>query len=148
MISIEKIKKLREETGISIAECKKALEKTKGDLEKAKEILKERYGQLVEKRKDRETKEGIVEAYVHPTKKIGAMVEIHCESDFVARSFEFQQFAHEICLQIAALDPEEIPLLEQPWIKDEKVKIKDLLNQTIAKFGENIVISRFVRFQI
>jgi elongation factor Ts len=148
MISIEKIKKLREETGISIAECKKALEKTKGDLEKAKEILKERYGQLVEKRKDRETKEGIVEAYVHPTKKIGAMVEIHCESDFVARSLEFQQFAHEICLQIAALDPEEIPLLEQPWIKDEKVKIKDLLNQTIAKFGENIVISRFVRFQI
>ena len=145
---IEKIKKLREETEISISECKKALEEAKGDLEKAKEILKRRYGEIAKKRKERETKEGIVEAYIHPGKKIGVLLELRCESDFVAKNPEFQKLAHELCLQIAAIDPEEIPLLEQNWIRDESKKIKDLISEYIAKFDENIVVERFARFQI
>jgi elongation factor Ts len=145
---VEKIKKLREETEISITECKKALEEAKGDLEKAKEILKKRYGEIAKKRKERETKEGIIEAYIHPGKKVGVLLELRCESDFVAKNPEFQKLAHELCLQIAAIDPEEIPLLEQNWIRDESKKIKDLISEYIAKFDENIVIERFARFQI
>jgi elongation factor Ts len=145
---IEKIKKLREETEISISECKKAIEEAKGDLEKAKEILKKKYGEMAKKRKEKETKEGIVEAYIHPGRKIGVLLELRCESDFVARNPEFQKLAHELCLQIAAIDPEEIPLLEQNWIRDESKKIKDLISEYIAKFDENIVIERFARFQI
>jgi elongation factor Ts len=148
MSLIEKIKKLREETEISIAECRKALEEAKGDLEKAKEILKKRYGEMAKKRKERETKEGIIEAYIHPGKKIGVLLELRCESDFVAKNPEFQKLAHELCLQIAAIDPEEIPLLEQNWIRDESKKIKDLISEYIAKFDENIVVERFARFQI
>jgi len=148
MSLIEKIKKLREETEISISECKKAIEEAKGDLEKAKEILKKRYGEMAKKRKEKETKEGIVEAYIHPGRKIGVLLELRCESDFVARNPEFQKLAHELCLQIAAIDPEEIPLLEQNWIRDESKKIKDLISEYIAKFDENIVIERFARFQI
>jgi elongation factor Ts len=145
---IEKIKKLREETEISISECKRALEEAKGDLEKAKEILKKRYGELAKKKKGKEVKEGIVEAYIHPGKKIGVLLELRCESDFVANNPEFQKLAHELCLQIAAIDPEEIPLLEQNWIRDESKKIKDLISEYIAKFDENIVIEKFARFQI
>jgi elongation factor Ts len=145
---VEKIKKLREETEISIAECKKALEEAKGDLEKAKEILKKRYGEIAKKRKERETKEGIIEAYIHPGRKIGVLLELRCESDFVAKNPEFQKLAHELCLQIAAIDPEEIPLLEQNWIRDESKKIKDLISEYIAKFDENIIVGRFARFQI
>jgi len=145
---LEKIKQLRKETEISIAECKKALEEAKGDLEMAKEILKKRYGQIAKKRKERETKEGIVEAYIHPGRKIGVLLELRCESDFVAKNPEFQKLAHELCLQIAAIDPEEIPLLEQNWIRDESKKIKDLISEYIAKFDENIVVERFARFQI
>jgi len=145
---VEKIKKLREETEISIAECKKALEEAKGDLEKAKEILKKKYGEMAKKRKERETKEGIIEAYIHPGRKIGVLLELRCESDFVAKNPEFQKLAHELCLQIAAIDPEEIPLLEQNWIRDESKKIKDLISEYIAKFDENIVVERFARFQI
>ena len=143
---IEKIKKLREETEISISECKKVLEEAKGDLNKAKEILKKRYGEIAKKRKERETKEGVVEAYIHPGKKIGVLLELRCESDFVAKNPEFQKLAHELCLQIAAIDPQEIPLLEQNWIRDESKKIKDLISEYIAKFDENIVVERFARF--
>jgi elongation factor Ts len=145
---IEKIKKLREETEISISECKKALEEAKGNLEKAKEILKKRYGEIAKKRKEKEVKEGIVEAYIHPGKKIGVLIELRCESDFVAKNPEFQKLAHELCLQIAAIDPKEIPLLEQNWIRDESKKIKDLISEYIAKFDENITVERFARFQI
>jgi len=148
MTLIEKIKKLREETEISISECKKALEEAKGNLEKAKEILKKRYGEIAKKRKEKEVKEGIVEAYIHPGKKIGVLIELRCESDFVAKNPEFQKLAHELCLQIAAIDPKEIPLLEQNWIRDESKKIKDLISEYIAKFDENIVVERFARFQI
>jgi elongation factor Ts len=145
---IEKIKKLREETEISIAECKKALEEAKGNLEKAKEILKKRYGEIAKKKKEKKVKEGIIEAYIHPGKKIGVLIELRCESDFVAKNPEFQKLAHELCLQIAAIDPKEVPLLEQNWIRDESKKIKDLISEYIAKFDENITVERFARFQI
>lgn len=145
---LEKIKILREETEISLQECKRALEEAGGDLEKAREILKKRYGELAQKRKEKETKEGIVWAYIHQNKKVGAMIELRCESDFVAKSPDFQNLAHELCLQITAIDPEEIPLLEQEWIRDNSKKIKDLLDEYIAKFDENIELKRFARFQI
>lgn len=165
MEKIEKIKQLRQLTDLSITECKKALEEADFDLEKAKNILKARVGQLSEKRRERETKEGIVEAYIHSTKKVGVLLELLCESDFVAKAKEFQALAHEICLQIAAqnplyLKPEEAPkeykeedkkevaLLTQSWIKDESKTIEDLLRENIAKFGENIQVGRFVRYEI
>lgn len=145
---LEKIKQLRKETGISISECKKALEKSGGDLEKAKEFLKMSGKVLAQKKSERETRFGIVEAYIHSNKKIGVMIELFCESDFVANSKEFQNLAHELCLQVAAISPEEIPLLEQEWIRDPSKKIKDLIDEHIAKFGENIVLGKIFRSQI
>jgi elongation factor Ts len=148
MALIDQIKKLREETGISITECKKALNEAKGDIEKAKEILKKWGRTFAEKKSERETRNGIIESYIHPGKKIGAMVELHCESDFVAKSEEFQKLAHELCLQIAAVDPKETSLMEQPWIRDETKTIKALIDEYIAKLGENIIIKRFVRYEL
>jgi elongation factor Ts len=148
MISLEKIKKLREETGVSISECKKALEKAKGNLKQAKETLKKSGRDLAKEKKEREVKAGIIESYIHSGKKIGAMVELHCESDFVARSEDFQKLAHELCLQIAAISSEEIPLPKQPWIRDETKTVKDLIDEYIAKFGENIVLKNFVRYEL
>lgn len=148
MISINQIKQMRQETGVSIIECKKALEEAKGDIKKAKEILKNWGKSFAEKKKEKEVKEGIIESYIHSGKKIGVMVEIHCESDFVAKSKDFKQLSHELCLQITAINPEEIPILEQPWIKDEKITIKDLINEYITKLGENIVLKRFTRYEI
>ncbi len=147
-ISIEQIKKLREETDLSIGECQKALEEANGDLAKAKEILIKKGKKLAEKRLARETGQGIIETYVHPNKRIGAMVELRCESDFVGRSPEFQKLAHELCLQIAGITTEETAFLEQPWIKDESKKIKELIDEYIAKFGENIILKRFVRYSV
>lgn len=148
MADIEQIKKLREATSVSIAECKKALEETGGDLEKAKKILRERGQKIAEKRAEKETKEGIIDSYIHAGKRVGAMVELHCESDFVARSEDFQKLAHELCLQVAAMPSEEDSLMEQPWIRDQSKTIKDLVNEHISKFGENITIERFIRYEL
>ena len=149
MIKIEQIKQLRSETGVSISECKKALEKTKGDIEKAKEILRKRGQDFAQTKAERETGEGIVETYIHPKGKIGVMVELHCETDFVASCEEFRKLAHELCLQIAAMNPaNENSLLAQPWIRDESKAIKDLIDEYIAKIGENIIIKRFTRYEI
>lgn len=148
MINIEQIKKLRKETGVSIIECKKALKEAKGDLEKAKETLKKWGRDFAEKKIKKETKQGIIEAYIHPNKKIGAMVELCCESDFVARSSDFQKLAHELCLQIAAMNPLKTNLIEQSWIRDETKTIKNLIDEHITRFGENIIIKRFVRYEI
>lgn len=148
MINVNKIKQLREETGVSVVECKKALAEAKDDIRIAKEILKRWGKDFAEKKKEREAKEGIVESYIHPGKKIGAMVELHCESDFVARSEDFQRLAHELCLQIAAIDPEKTSLMEQPWIKDETKTIKDLVQEYVAKLGENITLKRFIRYEL
>jgi len=148
MITVDQIKRLREETGVSISECKKALQEAKGDVKKAKEILKKLGRGFAKIKKKMEVKAGIIESYIHSGKKIGAMVELHCESDFVAHSEDFQKLAHELCLQIAAIDPENIPLLEQLWIRDETKRIRDLIDEYISKFGENIILKRFARFEI
>ena len=148
MISIDQIKKLREETDISIGECKIALKEADGDIEKAKKILMERGKLLAKKRTERETGQGIIQTYVHPGKRIGAMVELRCESDFVAKTDDFQKLAHELCLQIAAVSTQETELSEQPWIKDESKTIKQLIDEYIAKFGENIILKRFIRYEL
>jgi elongation factor Ts len=148
MISIDQIKQLREETGISITECKKALKEAKGDIVRAKEILRKWGKNFAGKKTEKEAGEGIIESYIHPNKKIGAIVELHCESDFVARSEDFQKLAHELCLQIAAMNPKKTSLMRQPWIRDETKTIKDLIDEYIAKIGENIVIKRFVRYEL
>ena len=147
MITINLIKKLRRETGVSISECKKALEAAEGNIVMAKEILKKWGSQFAEKSKKKETKEGLIAGYIHPNRKVGALLELNCETDFVAKSPDFQTLAHELCLQIAAME-EDIPLLSQPWIRDETKKIRDLLNEYIAKLGENITIKKFTRYEL
>jgi len=148
MVNVNQLKQLREETGISIAECKKALEEARGDFQMAKEILKKWGKNFAKKKLQRKTKQGIIESYIHSNKKVGAMIELGCETDFVAKNPEFQKLAHELTLQVAAINPEETPLLEQPWIKDETKTIKDLVDEYMAKLGENIVIKRFVRYEL
>ena len=150
MASIEKIKQLRQETGVSIAECRKALEKANGDIAIAKNVLKDLGKEFAERKKERAVGQGIIDYYIHPNKKVGALLELRCETDFVAKSQDFQNLSHELCLQIAAIDPEisELPLLEQPWIKDSTKTIKDLVEDQIAKSGENIVVKRFTRYEI
>jgi len=105
MVDFDKLKKLRKETGISLADCKTALEKADGDLEKAKLILKELGKDVIKEKSQKVTKEGIIESYIHPNKKVGVLLELKCQSDFVARSEDFHKLAHEICLQIAAMNP-------------------------------------------
>lgn len=148
MITIEQIKELRAESGVSISECKKALNEARGDKEKAKEVLRKLGKELAEKKSIREAGKGIIETYVHPNKTVGAMVEFRCETDFVAQSEDFKNLAHEICLQVAAMDPEEDSLFSQPWIKDSSKTIKNLIEEYIAKIGENIVLKRFIRYEI
>lgn len=163
-ISTTHIKELRDKTGAGIMDCRKALLETAGDLEKAAEFLKEQAIYVVQKKADRTASEGVIEAYVHTGGRISAMVELNCETDFVARNEEFKELAHNLALQIAAQDPryiseEEIPegtecepevacLLTQPYIRDPNIKVKDLLTEIIAKFGENIKVSRFARFEL
>lgn len=97
---------------------------------------------------EKELNQGVIEAYIHPNKKIGALVELRCETDFVARTEEFKKLAHELCLQIAAMNPKKTTFLRQPWIKDEAKTVKDLIEEYIAKLGENIIVKRFVRYEI
>jgi len=149
MIPIDQIKKLRDETGISISECKKALGQANGDIKKAKEILKKWGKEFAQKQSEREAREGIVATYLHPNQKIGVILELNCETDFVAKSEDFQNLAHELCLQIASMDPQDIDsLFAQPWIKDETKFINDLVNYYVAKLGENILVKRFTRYEI
>lgn len=149
MVSINKVKQLREKTGGRIIDCKEALEEAQGDIEKAQVILKKKGKEVVAQKKKRETGQGIIESYIHQDLKTGVLVELHCETDFVARSEEFKKLAHELCLQIASMDPSSPrKLLLQPWIKDESKTIKDLLDSHIAKLGENIEVKRFSRYQI
>lgn len=147
MPNINQLKKLREETEVSVTECKKALEAAGGDPKKAKEILKKWGKEVAQKKAQRETGQGIIESYVHPNKKIGVLLELGCETDFVAKSQDFRNLAHELCLQIAAMG-EEIPLQKQPWIRDEAKTIKELIDEYIAKLGENIVVKRFIRYEM
>lgn len=149
MITINNIKKLREESGAPVMDCKKALEQSGGDSKKAAKLL-EKWGVVRAKKKaDRETYQGQIFSYIHAGAKIGAMVEILCETDFVARNSEFQKLGHEVAMQVASMGPKDVKnLLAQQYIRDPKLKISDLVSQAIAKLGENIVVKRFERFGI
>lgn len=148
-MEINQIKQLREQTGASMIECKKALEESDGDKEKAIEILKKSQKILISKKSEEETKEGLIETYLHSNSKIGVLLEINCQTDFVAKNQEFRNLAHDLTMQIAATDPSDLKvLLGQPFIKDPTKTIGDLINEHIAKLGENIKISRFIRYQI
>lgn len=147
MASIDQIKQLREETAVSVQDCKKAVEQSGGDLQKAKELLKKWGRDLAVKKAGRGAEQGVIASYIHPNKKIGVLLQLNCETDFVAKSEDFQNLAHELCLQIAAVR-EENPLLEQAWIKDQARTIKDLVNDYISKTGENIVVKKFDRYEI
>jgi elongation factor Ts len=147
MIAIDQIKKLREETAVSVSDCKKALEEAKGDYQEAKKILKKWGKDLANKRSDKEASQGIIESYIHPNKKIGVILELSCETDFVAKSPAFQKLAHELCLQIAAMG-DDPSLLEQPWIKDEQKTVKDLIDEYVVKVGEKVAIEKFDRYEI
>lgn len=148
MITIDQIKSLREKTGAAVMECRKALEETKGNAQKAEELLKQWGIEKSEKKSSRETKAGMIESYVHGG-KVGVLLELLCETDFVARTDDFKNLAHEICLQIASMSPKDVKtLLAQEYIRDPKLKIGDLVKQTIGKLGENITISRFTRLSL
>ena len=149
LTDVEKVKHLRESTGLSFNEIKKALDEAGGDETKAVEILRVHGVKMAEKKSSRAVKEGVVSSYIHATKKLGSMVELLCETDFVAKNMEFQNLAHELAMHIAALKPGSVDdLLEQPYIKDQDMTVKDLINSYVAKLGENIQIGRFEIFQI
>lgn len=191
---MDKIKELKERTGAGFADCKSALEEAEGDIEKAVEILRKKGLAKATKKLGRETREGIIDAYIHIGGRIGVLVEVNCETDFVARNEEFKRFVHEIAMQIAAMSPrwikrEDVPeeivkkefeiyyeqskkegkpdhiaekiakgklekffeencLYEQIWVKDGKEKVEDKIKLMIAKFGENISVRRFARFEV
>jgi len=193
-ITTEMVKALREKTGCGMMDCKSALKEAKGDTEKAVDILRKKGLAAAARRAGRVTTEGIIDSYIHVGGKIGVLVEVNCESDFVARNIEFQAFTKDIAMQIAAQNPQyisredvpdgivehekdilrsqttgegkpekvidkivegrlekfysEVCLLDQPFIKDPKKTIKDLLAELTAKIGENIIIRRFVRYQL
>jgi len=189
---IDAIKKLREKTNAGVVDCKKALREAGGDIDKAVEILRKQGVAMASKKAGRLAKEGRIESYIHLGGKIGVLVEVNCESDFVARNDGFKAFVKDIAMQVAASNPlyvkkEDVPdpakakeveiikaqltgkpaaavekiiegklakfyeeacLLEQPFIKDPTLKVKDVLTSMVAKIGENIVIRRFVRYQV
>jgi elongation factor Ts len=193
-ISASQIKELRDATGVGFLDCRKALEEANGDFEKAVDFLRERGLAKAAKRSDREASEGVLELYNHGNGRVGVIVEVNCETDFVARSETFRNFAHEIALQIAASAPqwvleadisedvldrekeiarnraleegkpehildrivdgrikkfkEEAVLMQQPYIRDEDLTIEKFLYETIAAIGENIIIRRFVRWEV
>lgn len=148
-IDIKLLKQLREETSISVSECRQALEDANGDYKKALEILHSKAAEKAAKKADRETGQGIVETYVHGGGKIGVMVMLLCETDFVARTDEFKHLAHEIAMQIAAMDPKDVEeLLQQEFIKDPSKTIEQMVKEAIHKTGENIQVKKFERFAI
>ncbi len=193
-MDLEKIRELRARTGAGIVECKNALTEVEGDLDKAVDVLRKKGLALAAKKVGRITKEGIVDAYIHPGDRLGVLVEVNCETDFVARTQEFKRFVRDIALQIAASEPiavnrEELPsevierekeiyrsmvkdlkkpseivekivngklekfysdvcLLEQPFVKIPEKTVGEYIKEQIAKFGENIVVRRFVRFRL
>jgi len=194
MITAEQVKKLRDQTGVSMMECKRALEQSNGDYDKALELLKLKSKDVALKKSEREAKQGIIEAYIHSNGKIGVLLELNCETDFVARNQEFKELAHDLAMHIAGMDPryispedipeevietekiiyekqfadtdkpkkvigqiidgkikkfsQEICLLTQPFVKNPDMTVKELIEEKIAKLGENIKIRRFVRYEL
>jgi len=189
---LDAIKKLREKTSAGVMDCKKALKEAGGDVNKAIEILRKRGVALASKKASRAAKEGVIGSYLHLGNKIGVLVEVNCESDFVAKNKDFREFVKDVSMQIAASNPryvsredvpkgvmdkekdiikaqikgkpanvvekivsgklekcyEDICLMEQPFIKDTNIKVREYLTSMIAKIGENMIIRRFVRYQV
>jgi len=193
-VTADQVKQLREQTGAGMMECKKALMESGGDLEKAVDALRKAGAARMARRSDRAASEGLVEAYIHPGNRVGVLIEVNCETDFVARTPEFQELTRNLAMQVAAAGAEyvrreevpaeriekereifaaqlaqegkpaniidkiitgkidkfygEICLLEQPYIRDDKTKVGDMISQAAAKTGENLIVRRFVRFTL
>jgi elongation factor Ts len=163
-ITPDLIKELREMTSAGVMDCKRALEASDGDLQKAAKYLAEQGMASAAKKASRVTAQGLVESYIHAGGRIGVLVEVNCETDFVARTPEFQGLAREIAMQIAAMNPvvvleddlpegaegspEQLVLMKQPYIRDQSKDVRQLINETIGKTGENIQIKRFMRFEL
>ncbi len=164
-VTTEMIKALREETGAGVMDAKRALDSADGDIAKAKAILREQGMAAAAKRQDRETSNGVIEAYIHAGGRIGVLVELNCETDFVANTEDFRQLARNVAMQIAAMNPtlvskddperpqyegsdEEVCLLSQPFIRDSSRTIEHLVQDAVAKTGENIRVRRFTRFEL
>lgn len=149
MITAEMVKALRDETGVSVMECKKALEEAAGDMAKAKAILKERSALVVAKKSDRALGAGVVSSYIHGNGKVGALVLLSCETDFVAKNEAFPALARDIAMHIAAMRPEsKEALVAEPFIKDPSKTIADLLSAATQQFGERIEISEMSCFSV
>ena len=148
-MNAELVKEIRNATGLSFNEIKRALDEAGGDKARALEVLKAHGVKVAKKKALRTTGHGMVEAYIHSNKKVGVLVEVLCETDFVARNPLFGELAHEIAMHIAAMDPEDgRELLSQPYIRDQDVTIGEFVTQYIAKLGENIKIGKFCRLQL
>lgn len=148
-ISIDQIKKLREETGAPVAEIKKALEEAFGDEKKAKEILKKAGFARAAKKAEREIRAGWIFSYIHHSGQVGAIVDLGCETDFVARTDEFQSLGKELVMQVASMNPKDVKdLLSQSYIRQPDKTIEDLIKETIAKTEENIEVENFERFKV
>ena len=170
-ISKEQIQQLRQETSCGVMDCRKALMETNGDFKKAKEALIKKGLEIAAKKADRPANQGRIESYVHLGNKIGVLIEVNCETDFVARNEDFSRFTKDIAMQVAAAEPkylkkEDVPsedlkgvkdkeefykkncLMQQPFIKDQNLTIKDCLASLVAKIGENIIIRRFTRYKL
>ena len=158
----ELIKQLRERTSAGVMDCRNALEESNGDIDKAENILLEKGIASASKKLGRDTNQGIIETYIHSGGRIGSIVEMNCETDFVARTEEFKKLSHDIAMQIAAMAPKAVSsethpdlelskeeyLINQPFIKDPSKTIQDLINENVGKLGENIKIRRFERFSL
>ncbi|MEI8350430.1 MAG: elongation factor Ts [Candidatus Omnitrophota bacterium] len=170
-MSLTEIKKLREMTSLGINDCKKALEETKGDFTKALDILRVKGVKMSEQKKDRKTSQGLIESYIHFGGNLGALVEVNCETDFVARTDVFKKFVKDIAMHVAAINPvyvqrQDIPeaqlrgienteeyfkehcLMDQPYVKDNTITVAEYLRQVISQTGENIIVRRFSRFAL
>ncbi len=147
-ISLDLLKKLRSETQAGVSDCRQALEDAHGDFGSAKKLLMERGLEEASKKEGKQTSQGIIESYVH-NGRVGVLVELRCETDFVARTDEFKNLAHEIALQVASMNPKNVDeLLKEMYIRDTTITISDLVKQTVAKVGENIIVAGFTRIAL
>ncbi len=148
MSGIEEVQKLREETGAGVMSCKKALDEAGGDMKKAAEILKKKGLEKADKKANRIVGAGIIDSYIH-NNRVGVLLQLNCETDFVARSKPFIELSHNLTMQIAAMSPEDVEqLLSQAYIKDEKMTVEELIKGVIAIVGENIKVEKFSRFEL
>ena len=163
-VSVEAIKDLRARTGSGIMDCKRALEQVDGDIAKAEELLRQQGIASAAKKTERATNQGLIEAYIHSGSRIGALVEVNCETDFVARTPDFKELAHNLAMQVAAMspryidtadipegdedNPEEACLMHQPFIRDPSMSVRDLVTETVGRLGENVRVRRFSRFSL